>query len=121
GKVTSETQNIAKNDLAIVGGFSLVDGSEQPIIDANKIPMISQVLTPSLFKDPNVYSAVPAVNNGDIEGPFKWIKSKYPADVKASGLIGDNTTASVISVENTYKAMTESLGSQWLYWRDVAS
>jgi branched-chain amino acid transport system substrate-binding protein len=119
GKVTSETQSIAKNDLAIVGGFSLLDGDEQPIIDANKIPMISQVLTPSLFKDPNVYSAVPAVNNGDIEGPFKWLKSKYPADVKALGLIGDNTTASVISVEQTYKAMTEALGYTWLYSRDA--
>jgi ABC-type branched-subunit amino acid transport system substrate-binding protein len=119
GKVTAETQNIAKNNLAIVGGFSLQDGSEQPIIDANKIPMISQVLTPSLFKDPNVYSAVPAVNNGNLEGPFKWLKSKYPANVKASGLIGDNTTASVISVENTYKTMTETLGYNWLYSRDA--
>jgi ABC-type branched-subunit amino acid transport system substrate-binding protein len=66
-----------------------------------------------------VYSAVPAVNNGDIEGPFKWLKSKYPANVKAVGLIGDNTTASVISVEQTYRAMTESLGYKWLYSRDA--
>ena len=29
GKVLSESQSIAKNDFAIVGGFSLLDGSEQ--------------------------------------------------------------------------------------------
>jgi branched-chain amino acid transport system substrate-binding protein len=120
GTVTTEAQTIAKNDFAIVGGFSLLDGAEKPIIDANKLPMVAQVLTPSMFEDPNVYSAVPMVNNGDVSGPFKWLKSTYPSNVKALGLIGDNATASVVAVEQTYRNLTESLGYKWLYSRDAS-
>src|SRR5580658_7957828 len=61
GQVASEAQSIAANDFAIVGGFSLVDGAEQPAIDAAKLPTITQVLTPALYTDPNLYSAVPLV------------------------------------------------------------
>lgn len=62
GTVASEAQSIAKNDFAFVGGYSLLDGAEQPAIDANKVPMIAQTLTPSLSADPNLYSAIPTVN-----------------------------------------------------------
>jgi ABC-type branched-subunit amino acid transport system substrate-binding protein len=120
GTVKSEIQNIGNSDFALVGGFSLLDGAEQPTIDADKLPMVAEALTPSLFNDPNVYSAVPMVDNGGISGPFKWLKSKYPADAKALGLIGDNTTASVTAVENTDRALTESLGYSWLYSRDAS-
>jgi ABC-type branched-subunit amino acid transport system substrate-binding protein len=119
GKVASETVSIAQNDFAIVGGFSLLDGSEQPTIDADKLPMVAQALTPSLFNDPNLYSAVPMVDNGDITGPFVWLKKAHPAEAKALGLIGDNATASVIAVEKTDKALTQSLGYDWLYSRDA--
>jgi branched-chain amino acid transport system substrate-binding protein len=119
GTVAADSQTIAQNDFAIVGGFSLLDGSEKPAIDAAKLPVVAQVLTPNLFTDPNVYSAVPMVNNGAISGPFKWLKSKYPADVKALGLIGDNATASVVAVEQTNRLMTQSLGYKWLYSRDA--
>ena len=117
GTVTNETQGIAKSDFAIVGGFSLLDGAEQPIVDANKLPMVTETLNPATFNDPNVYSAVPMVNNGGIEGPYKWLKAKYPSAASALGLIGDNATASVIAVENTDRAITQSLGYKWLYSR----
>jgi ABC-type branched-subunit amino acid transport system substrate-binding protein len=120
GTVANEAASIAKDDFAFVGGFSLLDGAEKSAIDGGKVPVVTQVLTPSLFEDPNVYSAVPMVNNGDISGPFKWLKSKYPQNVKALGMIGDNSTASVVSVEQTYRAMTESLGYKWIYSRDAS-
>lgn len=120
GKIASEVQSIATNDFAIVGGFSLLDGTEQPTIDANKLPMVAEALTPSLFNDPNLYSAVPMVDNGDIEGPYKWIKSAYPSAYKALGLIGDNATASVVAVEKTDRSLTQSLGFKWLYARDAS-
>ncbi len=119
GTVTNDTLGIAKSDFAIVGGFSLLDGAEQPIVDANKLPMVTETLNPATFTDPNVYSAVPMVNNGGIEGPYKWLKSKYPSAANALGLIGDNATASVIDVENTDRALTQSLGYKWLYSRDA--
>ena len=120
GTVTNEAQSIAKNDFAIVGGFSLLDGAEKPIVDANKVPMVTQALNPTIFDDPNLYSAVPMVSNGGIEGPFKWLKSKYPTAFTALGLIGDNATPSVTAVENTDRALTQSLGYKWLYARDAS-
>ena len=119
GTIANETQSIAKNDFAIVGGFSLLDNAEQPIIDANKLPTVTEVLNPSLYLDPNLYSAVPAVNGGNTTGPYKWLKSKYPSSVKAVGMIGDNTTASVLAAEKTDRNLTESLGYKWVYSRDA--
>ncbi len=64
GTVASETQQIVKSALAMVGGFSLLDSAEQPGIDGAKLPDVSQVLSPQLFLDPNVYSAIPSVADG---------------------------------------------------------
>jgi len=119
GTVASEAQSIAKSDFAFVGGYSLLDGAEQPAIDANKVPMIAQVLTPSLFKDPNLYSAIPLVDGGEPNGPFKWLKSQYPSAVKAVGFIGSNATQSVKASEATYRALTYDLGYKWVYTRDA--
>jgi ABC-type branched-subunit amino acid transport system substrate-binding protein len=118
GTVASEAQSIAKNDFAIVGGFSLLDGSEQPAIDAGKVPTITQVLTPALYTDPNLYSAVPLVTGGEALGPFKWLKSKYPSAVKAVGLIGSNTAQTAITAEQVYRKLTYSLGYKWLFAHD---
>jgi branched-chain amino acid transport system substrate-binding protein len=119
GTVTNDAQSIAQNDFAIVGGFSLLDGSEQPAIDAGKVPTITQVLTPALYKDPNLYSAIPEVNAGEATGPFKWLKQKYPQDVKAVGLIGSNAAATAVTAEKTFRTLTYSLGYKWLYARDA--
>ena len=70
GTVATEAANIAKNDFAIVGGFSLLDGGEKTAIDAAKLPTITQVLSPTLYGDANLYSAIPLVNGGEATGPF---------------------------------------------------
>lgn len=120
GTVASEAESIAKNDFAMVGGFSLLDGSEQPAIDAAKLPIIAQVLSPQLYTDPNLYSAIPLVTGGEASGPFKWLKSKYPQAVKAVGLIGSNSAATAITAEHTFRSLTYSLGYKWLYARDAS-
>jgi ABC-type branched-subunit amino acid transport system substrate-binding protein len=119
GTVKSAAASIAASDFAIVGGFSLVDGSEQAAIDAAKLPIITQVLTPALYADPNLYSAVPLVVGGEETGPFKWLKKTYPKDVTAVGLIGSNAAATSITAEQTYRNLTYSLGYKWLYAHDV--
>jgi branched-chain amino acid transport system substrate-binding protein len=118
GTVATESQSIAKNDFAIVGGFSLLDGAEQPAIDAAKLPTVTQVLSPTLYTDPNLYSAIPLVVGGEATGPFKWLKSKYPSAVKAIGVIGSNAAATAVTAEATYKKLTYSLGYKWLYAND---
>ena len=120
GNVTNEAQNIATNDFAIVGGFSLLDGGEQPAVDANHVPMITQTLDPKLDLDPNVYAPVPVVNGGEGEGPFKWLKSKYPQDVKSVGYIGSNSAATAVTAEHVFHNVTNSLGYNWVYDRDAS-
>ena len=66
-------------------GFSLLDGAEQPAIDANKLPMVTQVLTPACTLTPTCTRPSPWSTGESITGPFKWLKSKYPAAVKAVG------------------------------------
>ena len=120
GTVSNEALSIAKNDFAIVGGFSLLDGAEQPAIDAAKLPVITQVLTPAYYADPNLYSAVSLVNNGEISGPFKWLKSKYPQDIQHVGVIGSNSAATAVTAEHVFQNLSQSFGYKWVYERDAA-
>jgi ABC-type branched-subunit amino acid transport system substrate-binding protein len=120
GTVTNEAKNIAANDFAIVGGFSLLDGAEQPAIDAGKVPVVTQVLDPKLYTDPNLYAAIPLVQGGEGDGFFKWLKSKYPQDVKAVGVIGSNSAATAITAEHTFHKLTNALGYKWVYDRDAS-
>src|SRR6516165_5244468 len=64
GTVANDAKNIAANDFAFVGGFSLLDGAEQPAIDTGHVPVVAQVLSPNLYTDPNLYSAMPLVTGG---------------------------------------------------------
>jgi ABC-type branched-subunit amino acid transport system substrate-binding protein len=120
GTVGNEAQNIATNDFAIVGGFSLLDGAEQAAVDAGKVPMITQTLDPKLDLDPNLYNPIPVVNGGEATGPFKWLKSKYPQDVKSVGYIGSNSAATAVTAEHVFHNLTNSLGYNWVYDRDAS-
>ncbi len=120
GTVASEAQSIAKNDFAMVGGYSLLDSAEQPAIDAAHLPDVAEVLSPQMDTDPNLYSAIPTVVGGEASGPFKWFKSKYPQDVKALGLIGSNAAATAVTAEHTFRALTYSLGYKWAYSLDAS-
>ncbi len=120
GTVANEAKNIAANDFAFVGGFSLLDGAEQPAIDAGKVPVVTQVLDPKLYTDPNLYAAIPLVTGGEDTGPFKWLKSKYPQDIKAVGVIGSNSAATAVTAEHTFHNVTNSLGYKWVYDRDAS-
>ena len=117
GTVANDAKNIAANDFAFVGGFSLLDGAEQPAIDTGHVPVVAQVLSPNLYTDPNLYSAMPLVTGGLSNGFFKWLKSKYPQDVKAVGVIGSNSAATAITAEHTFHNVTNNLGYNWVYER----
>ena len=120
GTVANDAQNIATNDFAFVGGFSLLDGAEQPAIDANKVPVITQTLDPKLDLDPNLYNPIPVVNGGEADGPFKWLKKKYPQEVKSVGYIGSNSAATAVTAEHVFHSLTDSLGYNWVYDRDAS-
>ena len=58
--VQSDAAQMASQDFAMVGGYSLLDSAAQSAIDANKLPDVSVPIAQSLAEDPNVYSAWPA-------------------------------------------------------------
>ena len=69
----------------MVGNFSLEDNYGGTLLKANPgMPDVSVVLDPATNKLPNVYSAVP-LNDGWEEGPFQYLKKKFPDDLHAAG------------------------------------
>ena len=120
GTVANESKNIAANDFAFVGGFSLLDGAEQSAIDAGKVPVVTQVLDPKLYTDPNLYAAIPLVTGGETDGSVQVAQGKYPQDVKAVGVIGSNSAATAVTAEHTFHNLTNSLGYKWVYDRGAS-
>ena len=79
------TQNAINNDFAMVGNFSLEDNYGGAVLRADPgMPDVSVVLDPATNKLSNVYSAVP-LNGGWEEGPFQYLKQKFPEDLDGAG------------------------------------
>ena len=117
GQVASETAAQIQHDFALVGGFSLLDSSEQPFIDAARMPDVGFSLSPALARDPNVYSALPNPIEDYPVGLFKYLKKRYPQAVKHVGIIWENATASTKSSEDAFEAAMKSQGFKILYDR----
>jgi ABC-type branched-subunit amino acid transport system substrate-binding protein len=79
------TQTAIDNDFAMVGNFSLEDNFGGALLKTDPgMPDVSVVLDPATNKLPNVFSPVP-LNAGWEEGPFQYLKQKFPADLHAAG------------------------------------
>lgn len=103
GIVTSATGAQIQKDFALVGGFSLLDSAEQPLIDLAHMPDIAYPLSPQLQNDPNVYS--PGANSSGISsiGFMKYLAKTYPVAVKHVGILWANATASTQAAEQTFE------------------
>jgi ABC-type branched-subunit amino acid transport system substrate-binding protein len=115
GQVASETSSQVRNDFALVGGFSLLDGSEKSSIDSSRTPDVAFSLDPSLFSDPYVYSALPNPENYFPLGVFKWLKRKYPQAVKKVGIVWENATTSTRSAETAFENAMRAEGFHIVY------
>ena len=79
------TQNAVTNDFAMVGDFSLEDNYGGVVLKSDPgMPDVSVVLDPVTNKLPNVFSPVP-LNAGWEEGPYQYLKKKFPHDLHAAG------------------------------------
>ena len=117
GTVTSATADQIKNDFALVGGFSLLDSSEQSLIDLAKMPDVGYPLSPTLAQDPNVFSPLPNTANDYPIGFMDYLKQKYPEAVKHVGVLWANATAATQASEAAFEKAMKSQGFVIVYDR----
>ncbi len=115
GPVANATAAQAKSDFALVGGFTLLDQAEQPIIDLAHMPDIGISLNPGLATDPNLYSPVPNSINDYPLNFFKYFASKYPQAVKKVGIIWENATPSTKANEDAAESGMKAAGWKIVY------
>ncbi len=117
GLVSTETGAQIRNDLALVGGFSILDAAEQPLIDLAHVPDITLPLDVGMARDPNVYSPLPNTVVDPPLGFFKYLKNKYPQAIKKVGIIWENATPATVAIESAYEAAMKHVGFQIVYDR----
>jgi ABC-type branched-subunit amino acid transport system substrate-binding protein len=115
GAVASATQTQIKNDFALVGGFSLDDAAEEPLVASAKMPVIAYPLDPGLANLPDSFSPFP---NADNEAPttiFKVLKKKFPTQIKHVGILWANATASTAIAEKSFERAAKAEGFKIVY------
>jgi ABC-type branched-subunit amino acid transport system substrate-binding protein len=115
GTVANATAAQIQSDFALVGGFSLDDSAEEPLIKAAGMPDIAYPLDPALSELPDSYS--PAPNNDD-DYPltvFKILKKKFPTQIKHMGILWANATPSTATAEKAFERAAESQGFKIVY------
>jgi ABC-type branched-subunit amino acid transport system substrate-binding protein len=115
GTVANATAAQIKNDFALVGGFSLDDAAEEPLIKAAQMPDVAYPLDPDLSNLPTAYSPVPNNDNDDPITIFKLLKEKFPQAIKHVGILWANDTPATIEAEKAFERGAESQGFKIVY------
>ena len=110
GTVTSATGEQIQHDFALVGGFSLLDSSEQPLIDLAHMPDVGYPLSPQLANDVNVFSPLPSTSNDYPIGFMHYLSQKYPQAVKHVGVLWANATSATQAAEAAFENALKSQG-----------
>ncbi len=115
GTVANATAAQIRSDFALVGGFSLDDAAEEPLVKAAGMPDIAYPLDPDLSNLPTAYSPVPNNDNDFPVTIFKVLKKKFPKAIKHVGIIWANDTASTAEAEKAFERGAESQGFKIVY------
>jgi ABC-type branched-subunit amino acid transport system substrate-binding protein len=115
GTVANATAAQIKSDFALVGGFSLDDSAEEPLIKTAGMPDIAYPLDPDLSNLPTAYSPVPNNDNDMPVTIFKLIKRKFPEAIKHVGILWANDTPATIEAEKAFERGAESQGFKIVY------
>lgn len=118
--VSSEAKSIAGSDFAMVGGYSLLDGSEKSAIDSNKLPDVTYPLDLNLANDSLVYSPSPSTTNTTPTGAYQWAKKTFGSATNSIGVLYPNASASTIASENILDSAMQSQGLKITYKRAFA-
>ena len=99
------TQAQIKNDFALVGGYSLFDGAPVDLINAAKMPDITDALDSTRRASPYNFSVQPQTPGGWLLGPFDYYKQKDPAATQHVATL----VADVASARATQDAMVAAM------------
>jgi len=115
GQVATITGTQIRTEFALVGGFSLLDSAEKPLIDIAHVPDVGFSLSPGLSSDPYLYSPLPNPETYYPTNLFKFLKKQYPQAVKKVGIIWENATASTVAAETAIESAMKAAGMQIVY------
>ncbi|HVC69075.1 MAG TPA: ABC transporter substrate-binding protein [Acidimicrobiales bacterium] len=115
GTAANTTAAQAKNDFALVGGFSLVDSAEESVIADTGIPDVAYPLDPGLSNLPSAYSPVPNNDNDFPVTIMKVLKRKFPTAVKHVGILWANDDAATMEAEKAFERGAKSQGFTIVY------
>jgi len=117
GVVASATSGIIQSDFAMVGGFSLLDSAELPLIDAAHVPDVAYPLSSDLANSPYLYSPSPNSSQDLPIGFMKYLKQKYPKAIKHVGILWANATPSTQFAEQAFERGLRKEGFKIVYDR----
>jgi len=115
GVVANATQAQIKSDFALVGGFSLVDAAEEPLIRSTGMPDVAYPLDQGLSNLPTSYSPAPNPNNDYPLTIFRVLKKKFPTQIKHVGILWANATPSTAASEVAFERAAKSEGFGIVY------
>jgi ABC-type branched-subunit amino acid transport system substrate-binding protein len=115
GTVANVTTAQIKDDFALVGGFSLDDAAEEPLVRAANMPDVAYPLDPGLANLPASYSPVPNNDNDLPDTIFKVLKAKFPTAIKHVGIIWANDTPATAAAERAFERGAKAEGFHIVY------
>jgi ABC-type branched-subunit amino acid transport system substrate-binding protein len=117
GTVTQATGDQVRKDLALVGGFTLLDSAEQPVIDLAHMPDVGYPLSPQLAQDRNVFSPLPNADDDYPLGEMKYFAQTYPDAVKHVGILWAKATSATEASETAFESALKAAGFDIVYDR----
>jgi ABC-type branched-subunit amino acid transport system substrate-binding protein len=104
------------SDFALVGGFSLDDSAEEPLIKAAGMPDIAYPLDPDLARTSRRPTARSRTTTTTVPVTiFKLLKKKFPQAIKHVGIIWANDTPATAEAEKAFEKGAESQGFKIVY------
>jgi len=115
GTVAAATMAQIKSDFALVGGFSLDDAAEEPLVAAAHMPDVTYPLDAALGNLPDSYSPLPNTNNDFPLTIFKVLKAKFPTAIKHVGILWANATPATAAAEQAFERALKAEGFDIVY------
>jgi ABC-type branched-subunit amino acid transport system substrate-binding protein len=114
GTLVAKARQIAVNDFAFVGSYSLLDSALAPILDSTGTPFVGAPISQQLVRNKNVYTTWAPPLDQIPTGAFEYFAKKYPDEVKKVGIIYGSAGA---ALWEPIKAAAESAGWHFVYSR----
>ena len=113
--MATETGAQIRNDFALVGGFSILDSAEKPLIDLAHMPDIALPLDPGHAERPLCLQPAAEPHRRSTPRVLQIPEENVPEAVKKVGIIWENATPATAAIEKRYEAAMKAVGFKILY------